>query len=231
MNKTGLIFIPLVFMFVLSMFALSGLETGQELGSGYTYGKYTENNAFYDWTGRAIVNASNFQPLAEAGQVRSYYHDFIIDVGAGQIYAIWQNSTWQMITKEGYYLYPTSNGNSTGDLPILYQDYTDYMSGANTNTLLNLTASFNSSYGLIALFISLMVGIGLAGIHFFGIGESETSLQTIFMGTGLIAVWCVFSAVSLSLLASVPLGLGAIFYFGLTLSYIIGMLMNIGKSS
>jgi hypothetical protein len=224
-NKHGLIFIPLIFMFTIAMFSLVGLEDSDQLGEGYKYGNLPEPY-LYDWTGRPIINTTSFLSVVGWIAVQPMAHDWGTGQGI-QNYELFTNTSGLWVT--GYYLYTTSAGNSTGLLPILHDDFYNYKNNAIQNNFLDLTADFNTSYGLIALFISLMVGIGLAGIHFLGIGESETGLQTIFMGAGLIAVWAVFSVVALNLLAQIPLGLGAIFYFGLTLSYVVGLILNIGK--
>lgn len=221
MNKQSFIFIPLIFLFTLAMFSMVGLNQGS-LGTGYTYGSYPESY-LYDWTGRAVLNVTDLQPVAEKGAVVTANIN-------GVIYASWQNTTFNPFGGNTVYLiYSTSAGNSTGASPILYQDFEDYAKQQSNNDLLSITASFSSSYGMIALFISLMVAIGLAGIHFLGIGESETSLQTIFIGTGFIAIWAVLSVISLELLSTIPNGYGAIFYFGLTASYVIGLIFHIGK--
>ena len=234
-SKLVLIYAPLIFMFVISMFSLAGIEGSEQLGAGFEY----ENDVavqtyFYRFDGVPLVftenmTRSNAEGTASTGWGFSRVEGLGYDFGTGvKTYTILSDFGFPRVE---YFMYYTDAGNSTGNLPILYEDYLTYsgQTVGTTNNLLSLTADFNTSYGLIALFVALMVGIGIAGFQVLGSGESETSVQTIFMGIGFIAVWVVFSVISLNLLAQIPLGIGAIFYFGMTLSYVVGLIMNIGK--
>lgn len=223
-NKQVLLIAPIIFLFTISMFSLMGLSNGT-LGEGYIYGLLPEPY-LYDYTGREIIYTANFTSVNEKVTIRPFTEGY----GTGAItYMAFSNTTGLEPWIIKYYLYKTSVGNSTGLNPILMSEYDNAKQETVGNGLLDITADFNSSYGVIALFVTLMVAIGLAGIHFFGIGESETSLQTIFMGIGFLAVWVIFSVISLNLLATIPYGIGAVFYFGLTVSYILGLILNIGK--
>jgi hypothetical protein len=226
-DKTTLIFIPLLFMFAISMTSLIALSEG-ELGSGYNYSineKFTPY--IYDRVGRPVMYTANLSAVTEGEPV--FFKPVSVD---GTEYAFYSNSTIDFILNNGYYLYYTSSGNSTGESTrILWEDLKQLQTSLANTSVFSAVADFNTSYGLIALFIALMVGMVIAGINVFGTGESETSLQTIFMGVGLLAVWGVFSVISITLLGEIPYGLGSVFYFGLTLCYVVGMIMNIGKST
>lgn len=220
--KHNLLWIPLIFMFVIAMFSLAGLGEG-ELGTGYVYNSDTETY-YYIYTGEPVMYTANLTGLG-------YPSLFGAKTVSSVDYVYWNNNSFQFLTGTGYYLYHTSDGNSTGDTPVLWKEIDDKITSLNNvgnDRILSVVADFTSSYGLIMLFVALMIAIGLLGLNFFGTGENETSTQTIIMGAGFLAVWGICSAISLSLLGDIPLGLGSIFYFGLTFAFVIGLIMNIG---
>lgn len=85
--------------------------------------------------------------------------------------------------------------------------------------------------GYIAVIAGIMFVVSFVGIRVFGNGLAEASVHTIIIGTVLITMWLVFSALSIGLLAEVPAYLGGVFYFMLTVMYAIGVVQHMRGGS
>lgn len=123
----------------------------------------------------------------------------------------WVNDTdylagWKFAAQT-YPIYDTNTG----------ADYNRYSAGFDVG----------GSIGLIAIVIAFIVVATIAGIRFFGAGESEFSVETIVKAGALIAIWTVFSFASVVMITAVPL-LGPIFYFFLTAVYTLGIVNAVG---
>lgn len=221
MNKDILIIFPLIILFSLSMFSMAGLNTG-ELATGYIVPEL-EYPYYYDYTGRPLMYAENATTINESATVFKYLSDNWRDDG---IYVMYDNQTWNPFPKTVYYMYYTPSGNSTNNEPILWDDFDARRTNSATQGLLSITGDFGTSLGLIAIVISLCIAVAIIGIRIAGSGESETAQKVIIISSAFIALWSIFSILSLNLLVLIPYGFGAILYFGLTLSYVIGIVMR-----
>lgn len=111
--------------------------------------------------------------------------------------------------------------NSTG-VYALYQ----YEAG---EPITNYGTSFNiaSSWGVIAIVVGLIVLAGIVGLNILGSGENSFSSKAIVIGTGLTALWSVFSLLSLDVLTEVSY-FGVLIYFGLTCCFAVGAIQTLG---
>lgn len=115
--------------------------------------------------------------------------------------------------------------NSTGDYVLYTSDQTELVT--------EHSGEFDmlTGLGFIGAIAAIMIIVSFVGVRVFGSGLSEVSTSTIIKGTVLIAMWCVFSIMAIGLLAQIPLYLGGIFYFMLTVLYAVGIVQNIGGTS
>ncbi|RLE47541.1 MAG: hypothetical protein DRJ31_08685 [Candidatus Methanomethylicota archaeon] len=91
------------------------------------------------------------------------------------------------------------------------------------------TETFSFSYtALVVGILTAFVGITtVASVKVFGSGMGETGTKILFIcGIGL-AVWGVLSALSLDLFMSIP-AFGLPIYFGLSLAYVMGIVLAVG---
>lgn len=129
-------------------------------------------------------------------------------------YVVWRRSGnptvpfWKNATNE-YIIYNTA----TGD----YRPELDFTFGA------------WDAIGLVALIAALTALSVVAGLHFFGSGTSDISVGAIFKGTGYVFLWATFSALSFSLISSIPSFMGYGFYFFLTVLYVLGIINSVGS--
>lgn len=225
--REELVIIPFVFMFAISMFIIVYDESG-ELGSGYVIANPANEPYLYDYTGRPIFVVANMSNIAENAIVNEFKNINPYDnIPDNVYYVLYINDTWYN-PRIGYYLYYTSEGNSslTWEVPVTWQDFQEMRQAVTRSTVLDVTADFNSSYGLIALVISMIVGVAIIGLNIAGTGINTASTTFIITSVGLVAVWVVFSVISLNGLSQIPLGIGSIFYFGCTGSYCMGIILN-----
>lgn len=82
------------------------------------------------------------------------------------------------------------------------------------------------SLGLIIIITVTMAVSTIAGVKFFGTGISTA--KELFLVTALVTIWGVFSAIGFSVIIQLPIGLGAGFYFFLTLLYCMGIVNQVG---
>lgn len=107
--------------------------------------------------------------------------------------------------------------NSSGTYAITYQ----------TQTIGGIGFALNSSLGLIALVVGLVVVATIAGLKIFGNGISDISVDAILKGTALVTIWGVFSVLSIVMITGVPL-FGPFFYMFLTVIYCLGVVNQMG---
>lgn len=107
--------------------------------------------------------------------------------------------------------------NTSGTYPITYQ----------TQATAGIGFALNSSLGLIALIVGLVVVATIAGLKIFGNGISDISVDAILKGTALVTIWGVFSVLSIAMITEVPL-FGPFFYMFLTIIYCLGVVNQMG---
>lgn len=88
----------------------------------------------------------------------------------------------------------------------------------------SVSFSMNTSLGLIAVVIGILAVAAIVGLKILGSGVDTAG--TILMITAFLAVWGVFSVLSLSLITAIPI-LGPVCYFFLTAMYTIGIFLRI----
>lgn len=93
-----------------------------------------------------------------------------------------------------------------------------------------MSFDLSSSLGLIIIVIGLMALAAVAGLRVLGSGVSETSVKTIVLGTGLLALWGVFSVFGLTMITAIPI-FGVVIYFFLTAIYTLGVIQQVGGGS
>lgn len=84
-----------------------------------------------------------------------------------------------------------------------------------------------SSLGLVALIAAGIILAAVVGTRILGSGVSEESVSAIWKGTLLLAVWSVFSVLSMSMITAATI-LGPFFYLFLTIIYCLGVINQVG---
>jgi len=89
------------------------------------------------------------------------------------------------------------------------------------------TIDLNMTLLVVSILTAFIAIATVASLKVFGSGMGETGVKIIFVcGIGL-AIWGVLSALSLSLFLEIPI-FGLPIYFGLSISYIVGILLAVG---
>lgn len=217
--KVSLVVIPLLFLFVISMFAVSGLGSStNDLGNGWITGIETPTPYYYDWTGRPLIWVNNMSRVNEAGWFQ---------VGSGGNAVFINGSAWSLYNVGYYlYLYPEGNSSIVDATPVSYETVMGQKQALLQSKIMDFSVGISTSWGLLALITGMIVAIAIIGFKVLDSGESETSLRFILVGGGLLAVWAVFSIISMALITDIPYG--SIFYLGLTLAYCVGIILNSG---
>lgn len=232
--RDELVALPLIVLCVLAISSIYYLGSGT-LGSGYNY-RLTENNP----AGYPYVYDKYGNPMAYFGNFSSYNGesygwwtfknvDALDNIPDNVYYMLYDNNTGWFWDRQGYYAYYTPDGesSSTNAIPMSSAEYEEFGNAwLNENAGWNINADFSNSYGVIALAIAVLVIAGIVGFNFLGSGENTVGSKFILTGISLLAIWGVFSVISLLMLAEVPYGLGSIFYFGLTTVYCLGIFMK-----
>jgi len=78
----------------------------------------------------------------------------------------------------------------------------------------------------IAVFVGLIVLIGIVGIRIFGSGLAETSVSSIVTITSFLLLWGLLSAFGYGLLNDIPV-LGTVVWIALTFMYMLGVIFTI----
>lgn len=205
MIKEGLITLPLTILFIVAFLSLSGLGSGN-LNNMYVGGD-PANAVYYDETGHALCYVANLSSVG-VGEMGSIYN-----VNGA---ALWVNSTNVLGIPTAYYFMYYDAAGSQG---VLFQDL------GRTNAGGVGSISLGTTLGLIALVVGLMALVIVAGLRILGSGISETATTALWLGTGLMALWGVFSALALQLIILVELG--PILYLALTLMYCLGIILSV----
>lgn len=118
----------------------------------------------------------------------------------------------------GWYVERWSWKNATGTYHLTYSDVKQGIGGG---------FDIGSSLGLIGIVIGIMALAAFAGIKILGSGVSDVSVSTILVSSAFLALWAIFSVLSMSLIISIPL-FGVILYFALTGMYTVGIINRVG---
>ena len=202
--KENLILMPLTVLGILALISVSGLTAAGELGEMHIGGN-PENAVYYDENGHSLCYVSNLTSIGEQGNIFNLQ-------GA----AMWVNTTNFLGQPTMYYFMFYDDTATQG---LLFQDV------GQTNNNGKGGLSISSSLGIIALIIGLMALAIVAGLSILGSGISETSVSALWLGTGLIALWGIFSAIALNLIILIELG--PIFYIVLTFCYCVGIILAV----
>lgn len=111
--------------------------------------------------------------------------------------------------------------NASGNYPLVRLNAGENIDEYTTNQF-----NMGSAFGLIAIIIGLMALACVAGLRILSTGVAETSIRTLILGTGLLAIWGVFSVLSIGILTAIPV-FGAIFYFALSAVYTLGIMQQV----
>jgi len=200
------------------MFALTGLGETDTLGSGWVTGTEQPTPYLYDWSGHAIIFSNNLSKVDDEGWFQE---------GSGGKALFINGSAWNLYNT-GYYIYKYPEGNSSevDATPLQYEWVMEQKQALVSAKIVDFSVSVSTSWGLLALIAGMIVTFAIIGFKVLDSGESETSLNLILVGGGLLAVWAIFSVLSMPLITSIPYG--SILYLGLTLSYCVGIILNSG---
>lgn len=197
-----LILFPLGCLILLSLLSMTGL--GDTLLGDITLEGDPSETLYYDEGGHGVVYA-NGTAAGEAGSIVTLY---------GFPYAYWSNATLM------YYQLYWDNG---GERNILAEDI-----GKTEASASGLVFSSQNAIGLIILITGLLILAGVVGIRILGSGISDISVGTIILGTSYLAIWGVFSVLSLDLVVAGGDLIMPIAYFVLTAIYCVGIVGQIG---
>lgn len=206
-----LIVFPLSILVLFSLLSLTGLGSG--ILGGMTIGGDTTNAVYYDSAGRSVVYVSNLTAVSDTYLEVMPFYVF------PDTWAAFTNSTLEVAHWSPYFLY-YDNG---AERPVKYEDLGKTDSGVALSNI-----SISSSLGIVALVIGIMALAAVVGLRIVGSGVSEESVSAIVKGSAFLALWAIFSVLSMDLIV-----LGAdiflpIVYFVLTLIYTLGVINQIG---
>lgn len=224
-----LLIIPLAVLITCALLAQTGLGQSGSFGTisimAPDHGLISGEIIYYDSAGQPKVYG-NFTKISEPGEVRAG-----IDGGA-----YWVNGTTTILgtTLKMFQLYYDTEAQQ----PCKFQDITQY-TGTNffgqPSTIAedqenSWFGNISTSLGLIILIVGLMALVAIIGINVLGSGESEFSVKAIFLGTGLLALWGIFSAFGINLIAEIDFW-GPVVYLILTAIYTLGIIQQISGVS
>jgi hypothetical protein len=214
------IYVPILVLAFISLFSVAGLQTGQ---FGYYNAGLGSNSVYYDFYGNPMVYY-NLTGVQGAGSVVS---DSLVSSGA-----YWFNGSSSSLTIGSTILY--SNIflmflDNSGSLAMACDFSKVSINGYNTSGSFGVT--IGSAVGLLGALLAVMALSAIVGAKIFGSGEGEVSTAVILKFTAYLGLWGVFSGLTLSLLGELPLMLGYVLYFVLSLFVVIGLMDTIGGSS
>jgi hypothetical protein len=223
---------PIVILALLAVVSMVGLGVGQ-LGTfsiGSTSFSPTTATYYYDANGNPKVYANNLTAVAEPGSIVHLY--YLTPVGAVvSKYAGWENASSGSMGENGAYeLYTDAHGQDalvyTSVNPFYNPPQNANAGGTPSGQQVNLDIA-----GLIVVLSIVLIAAGVAGFHFLGSGESETSVAVLLKIGTMLGIWGVFSGLSYTLLLLLPDLMGIYLYLGLTFFFVVGMIDTIGHPS
>lgn len=84
-------------------------------------------------------------------------------------------------------------------------------------------------YGVLAVMIGVIIASAVVGVRIVGSGIGEFSASVIIIGGVLVSIWAFFSFIAYGLLFTIPLSLGVLFYFAISLLYTVGIIQLLGS--
>jgi hypothetical protein len=120
----------------------------------------------------------------------------------------------------------TQNGESGKSVYFIGKGFIPASDPNNATTTID-SISLIGVDGLLALMIGFIAIATLLGVHFFGSGLSDSSINIIYKSTVFYTIWGIFSFLGLGVgneygIISIPV-FGVIIYFILTLVYVVGV--------
>jgi len=229
LNSSTLIFFPLVILLVLTGLSVAGLGEAVDI-----------NQSFYAYqtaTATGVDAFGNVLTLNDAdGYAICYYNETSV-WGEPGLYVVYeansyppQEAAWKNTTTTTQLFY-----DEDGADPVFYADLSEdgliSRPEARIGPHWEGIKSFNlsDSWGWLALVAAITAIASFVGLKFFGSGESEISLNLLLKSTFFITIWATLSVATYPLIL---LGGFLIFvlYFGMTLSYAVGIILSIGGS-
>lgn len=195
-----LLIFPLVILIGICFLSIGGLGTESVSGIQTVYVNGNPSEGWYDLNDH-LVAYSNRTAVGEQGSI-NFAQGTAGTSGPWSMILTWTNTTGQ------YNLY-----DSTGAI-MMQKD----------------SATFNimSPEGLIALVVLIGVGGGITMVALTFFGGSDISVAMVLKSTFFISIWSIFSLVAMNLLLEIPLFLGPLLYFSLTIMYALGIMGQIG---
>lgn len=187
-----LILFPLLFLVLFAFLSQMDIATPTTWNATSTFGRWDTEN-YFDANGH-IVSLGNDTAAGEPGVLDTYFEGALLWNYYSTDYG-WRNSSGT------YPAYNTADGVNS-EMP-------------------SLSFNFGTSIGMIAIIIAVMALGLVAGIRVLGSGVNTFSVSTLVLGTVFLAIWGVFSILSLPLITLIPL-LGPFFYMFLTILYTLG---------
>ena len=209
---------PLVILFIVTLGSVAGLASTAFNGNASIGTQLiTSNNVtyFYDSHGNPIVYAANLTGVEGAGHVQE-----LAGFNGGTA-AAWTNATGT------YLMYFDTSAKQL----VYYDQMNGAYSNSQTDGNVGVAITMDSILGLIAFAGALMAIGAVIGLHFLSSGEADVSVGMVLKFTGFLGLWTILSALSYPLIGKIPLSLGTYMYFGLTLSFIVGLVDSIGHPS
>lgn len=215
-----LILLPLAVLLLIGVLSMLGLGLNPaSFGQNYNlYDKTTSKLSdgsylyLYDVYGNAVCYANGTTNLGASG--------FIIRNDYTQN-AMWKNGSINSV----YPLYHDQSGLE----PVKYTEVTSPIGFSSANGLNNGSEVFSlgSSLGFIAI-VGLLMGLAIiAGIHIFGSGLPDISIDMLIKGTFFLTLWAIISLSAYGLILQGGFYLYLI-YFVLTLVYTVGVINSVG---
>lgn len=195
-----LILFPLACIVLLSFLSMTGL--GDSVIGHLTFSGDPSETLYYDSGGHGLVYA-NGTVFGESGIVS----DSIV------YGAVWDNGS--IVVYEMFW-------DQYGLEPLEFEDY-----GQAEPSITGVDLDVLDSFGLLALIVGVMAVGVIAGLRVLGTGVSDVSVATIIFGTAYLAVWAVFSVLSLGLLDLANNMIVSLIYFTLSIMYAVGVVQQI----
>lgn len=195
-----LLLFPLIFLIVFAFLSMLGVGTGTWQTTGNFGGFQQAAGGWYDANAHLVAHAN--------GSYAGEYGNLTYPITAGSAgpwnsLPIWKNATssYNVFDENGERI--SAAGGQVTDFNVA------------------------GAIGLMGIVIGGIILAGVAGSRIFGSGVSEESVSAIWKGTVLIAVWGVFSVLSLNFIAGASF-LGPFFWLFLTFIYTMGIINQVG---
>lgn len=195
-----LIIFPLIFLIIFAFMSMMGVGTADWNPTGEFGGFQQAAGGWYDANAHLVAYAN--------GSYAGEYGNLTFPITAGSAgpwnsLPLWKNTTSQYNVYDEFGERITSAGGIATDFSVA------------------------GAIGLMGIVIGGVVLAGVVGTRIFGSGVSEEAVSAIWKTTVLIAVWGVFSVLSLNFIAGASF-LGPFFWLFLTFIYTMGIINQVG---